>query len=119
MHSSLNSDDILKLLARELAESELKATAVSLGCCCRRFGDPVLNELWKTQDRLTPLLKQLPQEVWEEEEGIFVSQWMVSYLPPRSTMFLKAFLETPNESAVGQCPKTCSKNEAAQIASQR
>ena len=88
MHSSLNSYDILELLARELAESKLKATAVSLARCCRSFEDPVLNELWKTQKRLTPLLKQLPQEVWEEE-GKFVSQcrWYLIYLRTQPFVF--------------------------------
>jgi hypothetical protein len=73
MHRSLAMDDILHLLACELVESELRGTAVSLACCCRTFKDVVLNALWKTQGRLTPLLKCLPQEVWKEDES-FVSQ---------------------------------------------
>jgi hypothetical protein len=80
MHPSLTVDDILHLLACELVESELEATAVSLACCCRTFEDPVLNVLWKTQEQLTPLLKCLPQEVWEEEDGMFVSQALSLYL---------------------------------------
>ena len=67
-------EDILNLLARELVESELKATAVSLACCRRSFEEPVLRVLWEKQDRLTPLLKCLPQEVWEGADGSFVSQ---------------------------------------------
>ena len=74
MHLFLKTDDILELLARELVQSELKATAVSLACCCRGFEDSLLGVLWKTQDRLTPLLKCLPQEVWAEEDRGFVSK---------------------------------------------
>ena len=74
MHSCLGVDEILELVARELVASGAKGTAVSLACCCRNFEDPVLDPLWETQDRITPLLKCLPQEVWKEEQGTFVSQ---------------------------------------------
>ena len=67
-------EDILNLLARKLIESGLKATAVSLACCCRSFEESVLHVLWETQDRLIPLLKCLPQDVWEGGNGSFVSQ---------------------------------------------
>jgi hypothetical protein len=77
MHPCLNVDEILRLFARELVASGAKATAVSLACCCKDFEDPVLDVLWETQDRLTPLLKCFPQEVWKEEGGSFVSYIMV------------------------------------------
>ena len=73
MHPCLNVDEILRLLACELVAAEAKATAVSLACCCKNFEDPVLDVLWESQDRLTPLLKCFPQEVWKEEDGSFVS----------------------------------------------
>jgi len=72
MHPCLNVDEILRLLARELVESEAKATAVSLACCCKDFEDPVLDALWETQERLIPLLECFPQGVWKEEGGSFV-----------------------------------------------
>ena len=75
-HRCLNVDEILGLVARELVESNLKATAVSLACCRRSFQDPILETLWETQDRLIPLLKCLPQEVWKVERKGFVSQVM-------------------------------------------
>ena len=73
-HPCLNVHEIPSPFARELAESEAKATAVALACCCKSFEEPVLDALWETQERLTPLLRCIPQEVWEEEGGRFVSQ---------------------------------------------
>ena len=80
MHRCLTVDEILRLLARELVASGAKATAVSLICCCKGLEDPVLDVLWETQDQLTPLLKCLPQEVWKEEGGSFVSYIMAIIL---------------------------------------
>jgi len=76
MHPCLNVHEVLSLFARELVASEAKATAVALACCCKSFEEPVLDVLWETQDRLTPLLKCIPQDAWEEEDGNFVSQAM-------------------------------------------
>ena len=102
MHRCLNLDEMLRLLACELVGSELKATAVSLARCCKSFENPVLHVLWETQDRLTPLLKCLPQEVWEEEDGNFVSQVMAFDLPSVLNHFvLKVFPENPDESGMG------------------
>ena len=76
MHTCLRVDEIVRLLACELVASEAKATAVSLACCCKGFEDPVLDELWETQEELSPLLKCFPQDdVWEQEsDETFVSQ---------------------------------------------
>ena len=63
MHPYLNVDEILRLLACELVDSEAKSTAVSLACCCKTFEDPVLDALWETQSKLFPLLKSLPADV--------------------------------------------------------
>ena len=65
MHPCLRLDEIIRLLARELVESQAKTTAVALACCCKTFEEPVLDVLWETQARLTPLLKCLPQDTWE------------------------------------------------------
>ena len=73
MHPCLNVDEILSLFARELVASEAKATAAALARCCRSFEEPVLDALWEAQERLTPLLKCIPRDVWEEEDGEFVS----------------------------------------------
>ena len=68
MHACLNVDEILRLTACELITSGGQKTAVALACCCKSFEDPVLDALWGTQDRLTPLLKSLPGDVWDEDE---------------------------------------------------
>lgn len=91
-------DEILRLITCELVGSELKATAVSLAGCCRNFEDPVLCVLWETQDRLVPLLKCLPQEVWEEGPEDFVSQVVVFHsLSALNHLFLKAFSKNSDE----------------------
>jgi len=73
MHRCLSVDEILRLLACELIASEAKATAAALARCCKTFEEPVLDALWETLDQLTPLLKCFPRDVWEEEDGSFVS----------------------------------------------
>ena len=80
MHTCLNVDEIIRLIAHEAAESKAKATAVALACCCRSFEDPVLDVLWETQENLLPLLRSLPGDVWNES-GCTVSK-------PNNTHFL-------------------------------
>ena len=66
MHACLNVDEIVRLITSELVELKPGAAAVALACCCKNFEDPVLDVLWETQDRLFPLLKSLPADVWDE-----------------------------------------------------
>jgi len=66
MHICLDVDEIVRLIACELVESESKATAVALACCRKNFEDPVLDVLWETQEKLFPLVKSLPGDVWNE-----------------------------------------------------
>ena len=73
MHPCLRVDEVLRLFASELVVSGAKATAASLACCCKSFEEPALDALWETQIHLTPLLKCFPRDVWEEEDGRFVS----------------------------------------------
>ena len=80
MHPCLSVDEILRLLARILARSEAKTTVVTLACCCKTFEEPMLDELWRAQERLIPLLKCFPQDVWMREGGAFVS-------PPTALIF--------------------------------
>jgi len=72
MHPCLSVDEILRLFACELVGSEAKATAVALACCCKSFEEPVLDVLWEKQERLTPLLKCNPRDVWEGQDRNFV-----------------------------------------------
>ncbi|KAF9643098.1 hypothetical protein BDM02DRAFT_1744661 [Thelephora ganbajun] len=74
MHTCLKVDEILRLIAYELVPpgiiigAERRATAVALACCRQGFEDPVLDVLWESQHRLIPLLKTLPEDVWNERE---------------------------------------------------
>ena len=83
MHPCLSVDEILRLLARVLVASEANATVVALACCCKTFEEPMLDELWRVQDRLNPLLKCFPQDVWMEEGETFVSPPTV-FVSPRT-----------------------------------
>ena len=74
MHACLHVDEIVRLIACQLVESQGRATAVALACCCRGFEDPVLDTLWETQHLLTPLLKTFPENVWEGGEYMVSGQ---------------------------------------------
>lgn len=65
MHSCLSVDEILRLIACKLAASTGQAATIALARCCKSFEDPALDALWETQDRLIPLLKSLPGDVWD------------------------------------------------------
>ena len=58
-------DEIVRLIACQLVESQGQATAVALACCRRGFEDPVLDTLWETQYSMNPLLKTFPENVCE------------------------------------------------------
>ena len=105
MHPCLNVDEILRLLAHELAWSKAKATALSLACCCKSFEDPVLDVLWGTQERLLPLLKSFPGDVWKVEAGRFVSPPTVPILSSSDCSTEEVFRETPNERGMEPFPK--------------
>ena len=80
MHPCLNVDEILRLLAHVLVASGAKTTAGALASCRKTFEEPMLDELWRTQDRLIPLLKCFPRDIWMGEGRTFVS-------PPMTLMF--------------------------------
>ena len=65
MHHCLNVDEIVRLIAWELVASDADATAVALAACRRNYEGPVLDELWAAQKQLLPLLKTLPEDVWD------------------------------------------------------
>ena len=68
MHHWLCVHEIVRLIARELVASQGEATSVALASCCKSLEDPVLDVLWQTQERLLPLLKSLPGDVWNGGE---------------------------------------------------
>jgi len=114
MHACLNVDEILRLIACELVASEGQATAVALACCCKSFEDPVLDALWETQYRLTPLLKSLPGDIWDGGECTVSTP--ITHTPSLPQLFhSKVFQEAPNEAGVNSFPKVRSKDARGQI----
>ena len=98
MHPCLCVDEILRLLACELVASKEKAVAVALACCCKGFEEPVLDALWETQDRLTPLLKCFPPDIWKEEDGRFVSSLTAFPFPVLNYSIRKSFKRIPTKA---------------------
>ena len=113
MHRCLNVDEIVRLIACELAASERKATAVCLACCCKCLGDPVLDALWATQAKLSPLFKCLPGDVWKEG-GYTVSIPTTCILLFPQRLGLKVLQTPSNSRGMGSFPKVRSKNASAQ-----
>ena len=93
MHACLNVDEIVRLIACELVASGGKGTAVALACCSKSFEDPVLDGLWKTQDRLIPLFKSFPGDIWNGD-GCTVSAPTVSF-----RLFLTTQFESPSKDS--------------------
>ena len=81
MHACFNTNEIVWLVTCELVTSGAEVTAVALACCCKSFEDPALDALWRTQDRLLPLLKSLPGDVWKGGRCT-VSAPTTTVLPP-------------------------------------
>lgn len=113
MHPCLAVDEILRHFACELVASGAKATAVALACCCRSFEDPVLDALWEAQNELAPLLTCFPRDVWEEEDGSFVSPLAVLAFPMLNRSVLKNSQENPDEGRMGPFQKVRPKNADA------
>ena len=80
MHACLNIDEIVRLIACELVGSGGEAAAAALACCCKSFEDPVLDALWVEQDRLFPLLRSFPEDIWNED-SYTVSQLTSLFFP--------------------------------------
>ena len=97
MHPCLRVDEIIRLVAYELVDSGAEGTAASLARCCKSFGEPVSDELWGAQERLTPLLKCLPEDTWEDS-GKFVSRSMTFTPSAAIHQTWKAFKRTPTKA---------------------
>lgn len=113
MHPCLNIDEILRLIACELVAAEAKGTAVSLACCRKSLQDPVLDVLWESQDRLLPLLKTLPEDIWEAEADEFVSLPMASISSLPNCFTGKDFQNNPDKRGMDHRSKTRSEDEKA------
>jgi len=97
MHTCLNVDEIVRLIACELIASRARPTAVALASCCKNFEDPVLDALWETQDKLLPLLKSLPSDVWNGS-GCTVSAPIVHVSLSLNYLVLESFKRLPTMS---------------------
>ena len=113
MHRCLNIDEIVRLIACELAASGGKATAVCLACCCQGFEDPVLDALWTTQVELFPLFECLPGDVWKEGRHT-VSTPTTRVLLFSQRLGLKVLQTPSDDDRMGSFSKVCSKNARAQ-----
>lgn len=84
MHPCLYVDEIVRLIAGELVASGGRATAVALARCCKSFEDPVLDVLWQTQERLFPLFKSFPEDIWDRsEENVSIPTTPILFLLKR------------------------------------
>jgi len=90
MHRCLSVDEILGLLACELVASGAKAAAAA--------EDPLLDALWETQNRLTPLLDCFPQDVWDEGSESFVSHSVVDIFSALTVLIGKSFKRIPTRA---------------------
>ncbi|KAJ7147785.1 hypothetical protein C8R43DRAFT_1195012 [Mycena crocata] len=68
MHQCLQCNDIIWMIFECTEDNYLHPrikTLASLARTCRRFQGPALDQLWRTQDGLIPLLRCLPPDKWE------------------------------------------------------
>ena len=105
MHACLTVDEIIRAIAEELVELEAMATAVALASSCKTLEDPVLEELWRTQDRLLPLLKSFPSDAWKIERGRFVGPLESFKLFSASLLHCEVFQPDSDESGVESLQK--------------
>ena len=108
MHPCLRVDEIVRHVASELVASKGKATAVALACCCKSFEDPVLDALWETQERLAPLFKSLPRDIWNDGEcGVGA---LTTFVLCSLNHSFPVFQKTPDEAGMDPIPRICSKD---------
>ena len=84
----------MRLIAYELVASG-GGTAVALACCCKSFEDPMLDALWVVQNRLLPLLKSFPGDVWNDPDECTVSTPTTCVFPFLNNLIQKSFKRLP------------------------
>ena len=75
-HPIFNIDELSRLIIDELMGSQ--QTLLSLDLTCQSLEEPALSSLWGRQDKLTVLLKVLPNHTWVRDgRGVWtiVSGW--------------------------------------------
>ena len=116
MHTCLNADKIVRLIACELVASGAKGTAVALARCRKNHEDPVLDVLWETQEKLLPLFKSLPGDVWEEDRYIVSAPTTRLFLPLNHfvrKVVWRVLQKTPDNPGMGSLPEVRSKDAKA------
>ncbi|KAF7331042.1 hypothetical protein MVEN_02444500 [Mycena venus] len=72
---ALQITEIVRLISEE-ADTESwyipPITLVSLATTSRIFSDPALDLIWREQRSLVPLVKCMPDTLWEEREGVVI-----------------------------------------------
>lgn len=84
MHRCLWISEIVVNIAEEVLldeEWEVPAswdTLAKLARTCRMFSEPSLNALWRFQSSLMPLLRTMPDDLWnmDEDNIIMVSSYL-------------------------------------------
>jgi len=114
MHTCLNVDEIVRLIAHELVAFSGEGSAVGLACCCKSFEDPALDALWAIQWSLLPLLKSLPGDVWKEG-GYSVSAPTICVFFSPQLFHSKVLQKAPDDDRMGSFPEVRSKDATAQI----
>jgi hypothetical protein len=88
MHRALESEDIIYAVLEHIKYSS--TDLLNIAMTCSRFAGPVLDILWSEQPSLVPLIRCLPEDTWEFENQIIVSE--VYYLSLDSTMLTALYL---------------------------
>lgn len=78
MHCRFLIPEIVRLICAELGSTGAKKTLAGLARTCLWFNEPALDSLWYELHDLTPLIKCMPPDLWQESEGKLVR--MILYL---------------------------------------
>ena len=65
-HPIFDIDELSRLIIDELMGSQ--QTLLSLALTCQSLEEPALSSLWGRQNKLTVLLKVLPNHTWAQDE---------------------------------------------------
>ncbi|EIW81627.1 hypothetical protein CONPUDRAFT_165716 [Coniophora puteana RWD-64-598 SS2] len=83
MHRALQTPEITLLIADQVSEfvrskkyddvptAAVKADLLHFALACQIFRDPALNLLWCVLETVRPLLRCLPADLWEDNDGVF------------------------------------------------
>jgi hypothetical protein len=70
MHKCLLVQEILYRVVSDVENFGNKRSLSNLSLTCKRFLEPALDELWRTQANLIPLAKCFPPDSWNIREEL-------------------------------------------------